>query len=147
MTTVLAALANLFNRRPAVQPAETGLLALEVGGSGPRFIGCLDRLLLGSEHRAVLFDERWGCIRFTWSTQTIPFAAVRSVRLHCSEGQRSDYGYELRLEGKDGLLLAINDGRRMRASDAETVEAIKRVAAVLAERVGVALSPAMTTLR
>jgi hypothetical protein len=60
---------------------------------------------------------------------------VRSVTLHASQGQRSDQGYELRFEGQAGVLLAINDGRRMRASDEATVRAIERVARVLAEHV------------
>jgi len=133
---VLTALSQLFQRRPVAAPApDTGVLALEVGGSGPRFIGCLDRLLLGSEDRAILFDRPARCIRFSWSSQTIPFAAVRSVTLHASQGPRSDQGYELRFEGQAGVLLAINDGRRMRASDEATVRAIERVARVLAEHV------------
>lgn len=140
---VIDRLKQLFHRRPEASPEPaTGVLALEVSGSGPRFIGCLDRLLAETEHRAVLFDKLARCVRFSWSSQTIPFAAIRAVTLRSAEGQRSDYGYELRFEGPDSSLLTINDGRRMRAQDRETTRSIERVARLLATQVGAVLSEA-----
>jgi hypothetical protein len=131
-------LAGFFQRTPEEAPPPLGdpeVLALEVGGSGPHFIGCLDRLVLGSERRAILFDGRGRCIRFTWSSQIIPYAAVAAVQLQAS--QRGNERYELRFSGTEGLLLSIDAGRSLRGSDRGTLGAIEQVARTLAAQVGV----------